>query len=106
MTGQQCCDRSLIIVVLQNYFVAFSSFFIIANMKSAERRQRMMNTPQTDQSGRPAQRKPPTDTRKLPIAVATNHPPIIIPLSFGGATLDTNEIPIGERRSSAKVRMR
>ena len=45
-------------------------------------------------------------TRKLPMAVATNHPPIIIPLYFGGATFDTNEIPIGESRSSANVKIR
>lgn len=40
------------------------------------------------------------------MAVAANHPPIIEPLSLGGATLLTNEMPIGERRSSAKVRSR
>ena len=54
----------------------------------------------------PAHKKPPTDTRRLPIAVATNQPPIIIPFNFGGATLLTNEIPIGERSNSANVRIR
>ena len=39
----------------------------------------------------------------LPIAVAPNHPPCIIPWYFGGATLDTNEIPSGEIYNSATV---
>ena len=45
-------------------------------------------------------------TRKLPMAVATNQPPIIIPLYLGGATFDTNEMPIGESSNSAKVNIR
>ena len=49
---------------------------------------------------------PPTTTSWLPIAVATNHPPIIMPLYLGGATFDTNEIPIGESNSSPKVSTR
>ena len=76
------------------------------NMNAADRRQRTMNTAHTLQRGNEPQRNPPTLTRKFPTAVATNHPPIIIPLYFGGATFDTNEMPIGERRSSAKVSTR
>ena len=49
---------------------------------------------------------PGTITNWLPIAVAPNQRPIIKPAYLGGATFDTNEIPIGESRSSAKVRMR
>ncbi len=45
-------------------------------------------------------------TNWLPMAVAPNQRPIIKPAYFGGATFDTNEIPIGESRSSANVRMR
>ena len=78
----------------------------MTNMNTAERIHNVMNTVHTDHNGMPAQRKPPTETRRLPIAVATNQQPIIIPLYFGGATLDTNEIPIGESRSSANVRIR
>ena len=40
------------------------------------------------------------------MAVAANQQPIIIPLYLGGATFETKEIPIGESRSSAKVRVR
>jgi hypothetical protein len=75
-------------------------------MNNAESKQRTMNTVHTDHNGRPAQRKPPTATNMLPIAVATNQPPIIKPLSFGGATFDTNEIPIGESNNSANVRIK
>jgi hypothetical protein len=78
----------------------------MTNMKSAEIKQSAMNTVHTDHNGIPAQRKPPTATNMLPIAVATNQPPIIKPLSFGGATFDTNEIPIGESNNSANVRIR
>ena len=85
------------------YFVAFSRRFIITNIKSAESKQRTMNTDQTIVKGIPPQRKPPTETSILPIAVATNQPPIIKPLYFGGATFVTNEIPIGESNNSAKV---
>ena len=92
--------------VPDDYFVAFSRRFIMMNMKIAERIHKEMNTVQTDHNGKPAQRKPPTETRRLPMAVATNQHPIIIPLYFGGATFETKEIPIGESRSSAKVRMR
>ena len=44
-----------------------------------------------------------TEVNKLPMAVATNQPPIIIPFILGGATLETKLIPIGERNNSAKV---
>ena len=84
--------------------LTFSKRFIMANMKRAERMQSTRNTPHTMPNGRSFQRSPPTATRKLPMAVATNQPPIIIPLYFGGATFDTNEMPIGESSSSAKVR--
>ena len=76
------------------------------NMNNAESKQSTINTAHTDHKGIPAHRKPPTATNMLPIAVATNQPPIIKPLSFGGATFDTNEIPIGESKSSANVRIK
>lgn len=88
------------------YFATFSKRFIIANMKIAEITQSEMNTVQTVHNGMLPQRKPPTLTSMLPMAVATNHPPIIIPLSFGGATFETNEIPIGLRSNSANVNTR
>ena len=88
------------------YFVTLSRRFIMMNMKSAESKHNEMNTAHTLHNGIPAQRKPPTATSMLPIAVATNHPPIIKPFNFGGATFDTNEIPIGESNNSANVRIR
>ena len=52
--------------------------------------------------------RPPTrpDQIQLPIAVAANQPPCIKPLYFGGATLETKEMPIGLRKSSAIVMMK
>ncbi len=49
--------------------------------------------------------KEPTSPEKIGLGmlVAANQRPIIKPAYFGGATFDTNEIPIGESRSSAKV---
>lgn len=86
------------------YFVTLSNLFIITNINSAESKHKEINTVQTIHKGNPAQRKPPTATNAFPIAVATNQPPIIKPLSFGGATFETNEIPIGESNNSANVR--
>ena len=40
------------------------------------------------------------------MAVATNQPPIIAPLYFGGATLLTKLMPIGLSSNSPKVSMR
>ena len=88
------------------YFATFSSFFITENIKSADRTQRIMNTLHTTVNGSLPQRNPPTLTRRLPKAVATNQPPIIAPLYFGGATFDTNDIPIGLSNNSPKVRTR
>ena len=85
------------------YFVALSKRFIITNIKSAEIKHNAMNTDHTIVRLRPPQRKPPTATSILPNAVATNQQPIIIPLYLGGATFDTNEIPMGESNSSAMV---
>ena len=39
----------------------------------------------------------------LPIAVATNQPPIMMPRCLGGATLDTSASPIGDNMSSPNV---
>src|SRR5699024_468013 len=47
--------------------VTLSSFFIIENIKTAERRQRTMNTVQTAHRGIPPQRNPPTATSRLPM---------------------------------------
>ena len=94
-------------VILQRiyYFATFSRRLRIANTKNAARRQIPVNTPQTTVSEAPHIRAG-IDTRKLPSAVATNQPPIIIPLYFGGATFVTNEIPIGESNNSANVSTR
>ena len=69
----------------KHYFVTLSKRFIITNIKSAESKQRTTNTVHTDHKGRPAQRKPPTATSILPIAVATNQPPIISPTPYNMA---------------------
>jgi hypothetical protein len=80
---------------------------MIEKMKRAETRQMPARTPQivTRLKFLPHM-MPGTITSWLPIAVAPNQRPIIRPAYFGGATLVTNEMPIGESRSSAKVRMR
>ena len=75
-------------------------------MNMNEMRQRATNTPHTATKGTLPQRKPGIDTSMLPAAVATNQPPIMVPLSLGGATFDTNYMPMGESNSSPKVRMR
>ena len=45
----------------------------------------------------------PINNRELPIAVAPNQPPCIKPLNLSGATLETKDVPIGERNNSAIV---
>ena len=87
-------------------YATFSSFFIWEKMKRKESKQSPARTPQTTTSGTLHHKSAGITVRKLPMAVATNQPPIIIPLYLGGATFDTKEMPIGERRSSAKVRTR
>src|SRR5437016_13560102 len=47
--------------------------------------------------------KTPICVSLLPIAVATNQPPIIRPRILIGATLDTSESPIGESINSPRV---
>ena len=79
---------------------------MIEKMNRAESRQREINIVHTPQRGSLSQRRPGTDTGEFPTAVAANQHPIMAPLYFGGATLDTNDMPIGESRSSAKVRTR
>lgn len=77
---------------------------MIENMNKAETRHKMMNTHQTCHNGNVVPHKnEPTAVSMLPIAVATNQPPIIIPLYWGGATFETNDIPIGESSSSPNV---
>ena len=48
----------------------------------------------------------PINSNWFPIAVAASQPPCMVPLYCGGATFDTNEIPIGLRKSSAIVRIK
>ena len=74
-------------------------------MNKAAIKQIATNTPQTIVKGAP-HINAGILTNKLPIAVETNQPPIIIPAYLGGATFDTNEIPIGESNSSANVRIK
>ena len=71
-------------------------------MKSAATKQIPVNTPQTTVREAPHINEG-IATKKFPMAVATNQPPIIIPAYFGGATFVTNDIPIGESNNSAKV---
>ena len=86
-------------------YATFSKRFKIMKMKDAATKQIPANTPHTTISGAPHINEGIL-TNRLPIAVATNQPPIIIPAYFGGATLDTNEIPIGESNNSANVNTR
>ena len=88
-----------------DYWATLLRRFRIAKMKIAATRQIAMSTPQTTVSDAPHM-SAGIATRKLPMAVATNQPPIIIPAYLGGATFVTNEIPMGERRSSANVSTR
>ena len=80
---------------------------MIEKMKRADTRQMPARTPQIVMRLKFCPHMMPgTITNWLPMAVAPNHRPIIRPAYFGGATLDTNEIPIGESSNSANVRMR
>ena len=88
------------------FYATFSKRFIIRNMNPAEIRHNTMKTDHTRVKGRSFHKYPPTLTRKLPMAVATNHPPIIAPLYFGGATLLTKLIPIGLSNNSPNVSTR
>ena len=92
-------------IVAKDYLATFSKRFKITKMKRAATTQIAANTPQTTVNEAP-HINDGIATRKLPRAVATNQPPIIIPAYFGGATLVTNEIPIGESNNSANVKMR
>ena len=82
---------------------ARSSLFMTVNMKVAESRQQTTRIIQSVPSGTLIHRHPITPTRLVPIAVAANQPPCMRPLYLGGATLETNEMPIGLRKSSAIV---
>jgi hypothetical protein len=75
-------------------------------IKSADSRQAITNTSHKPHNGRNPHNHPPTKRRKLPIPVAANQPPCMVPLYFGGATLETNDIPIGLKNNSAMVRMK
>ena len=92
-------------IVVKDYLATFSKRFKITKMKRAATTQIPANVPHTTVNEAPHINEG-IATRKLPIAVATNQPPIIIPAYFGGATLVTNEIPIGESNNSANVKMR
>ncbi len=83
-----------------------SSLRRIENMNVADNKHIPTKTAQTPQTGNTDQNKPTTPTSILPIAVAANQPPIIEPLYFGGATFDTNEIPIGLKNNSAIVNIK
>ena len=74
------------------------------NMNKAANKHITMRVPHTKGRGR-FHMCPGIETNLFPIAVATNHPPIIIPLYLLGATLLTKEIPIGDNNNSAKVKM-
>ena len=74
------------------------------NMKIAEIIHEIDKIIQNIHRGMIFQKNPITPTKRLPIDVAANQPPCIKPLYFGGATLETNEIPIGLKNNSAPVR--
>ena len=86
-------------------YATLLSFLITEKMNRAASRQMPIKVAQTIQSGM-SHMWPGMLTSLLPRAVATNHPPIIMPLYFGGATFVTNEMPMGDSSNSAKVRMR
>ena len=88
-------------------YATFSNFLRIAKMKSAETKQMPASTLQmTTRLTLAPHIRPGIMTSWLPMAVAANQSPIIKPAYFGGATLLTKLMPMGERRSSAKVRTR
>ena len=68
-------------------YATFSKRFIIRNMKPAERRQSTIKTDHTIVRGMSFHKKPPTLTSRLPIAVATNHPPNHCTLIFWRSNL-------------------
>ena len=79
---------------------------MIENINTAERAHSTAKMLHTLHNGRLPHTKPPTLTSRLPAAVATNQPPIIMPLYLGGATLLTKLMPMGDNNNSPKVRMR
>src|SRR5664280_653128 len=87
-------------------FPSFSSFLIIEKMKAADVRQHTMKTSQSCHNSTLSHKSVPTKRSLFPTAVARSHPPCISPWKREGATFDTNDSPIGLRKSSATVSTR
>ena len=85
------------------YLVTRSKRFITEKMNAAESRQQAIRIPQNATKDILSQSEPITPTSRLPTAVAASHPPCIKPAYCGGATLETNDNPIGLKNSSASV---
>ena len=74
------------------------------NMMVMDTRQTARNTPQHFQIDHALSMIGPTKMKRLPIAVAPSQRPWQRPSMLLGATLDTNDRPRGEMKSSATVR--
>ena len=88
------------------YWVTFSSRLIMLKINAAESRQHTIKISHNCERSSLPQKKLPTTSNLLPTAVASSQPPCIRPWKRGGATFETNDRPIGLRKSSAIVRIR
>jgi hypothetical protein len=79
---------------------------MIENMNAADTRQHIINTSHNVLNATLSHRIVPTTSSLFPTAVARSQPPCISPWNRDGATFDTNDNPIGLRKSSATVRIR
>ena len=79
---------------------------MIEKINRADSKQHTMKIAQSCHKSNVPQNLLPTKRNLLPTAVASNHPPYINPWKRGGATFETNESPIGLRKSSAIVRIK
>src|SRR4030042_2230144 len=95
---------SIFIIQVNQLEAAFSSLFNITRINVAERRQHTINTSHSALKLTLSQSKDPTKSSLFPTAVARSQPPCISPWNRDGATLETNESPIGLKNSSAMVR--
>src|SRR5664279_4532318 len=87
-------------------FPSFSSLLRIENMNPADARQQTIKTSHSCHSSTEFQSKPPTNSSLFPTAVASSQPPCMSPWKRDGATFDTNDRPIGLKKSSAIVSIR
>ena len=88
----------------EDYLVTLSSHFTIPNITPIEMRHTARKTAQQIQMGHLLYMSGPSQSRRLPTAVAPSHKPWHNPCRCLGATFDTNDSPSGEMNSSATVR--